>query len=550
MQAKALLGTKNVFLQACPGSGKTTALAGRVAWLRGQGAKVALISFTNVGADEIAKKIQASHGLKLSGDSYIGTIHSFLQKYVLTPFAHKLTGSDSAVRIDPREVERRDPSNCKTEDYTFTNDGKIRPNNPKNTVESNIAEIVLSAKLEAAKFGVVSANDAVYWSARVLREIPGVAQALAERFDEIVVDEAQDTTEMQLDCLDLIMLAGLKSMVLVGDYDQSIYGFNGARRDLCASMASEWDLRKETLTENYRSSQEICNASGRLRGETPADTAVGPFKDFGVAPQIFLYSPGKEDMISSIFMEMTELYGIEPKNSTILAPSNHLAAVIRGQRLDILPKDIKILVDAKLSKDGITIDGYKSIERLFSRLAFGRESATQMMDPLEIRNKVVNLLSMLPVPTGNMRLWASDAIHLTDILVSELTQNPSSKLGVEIDVSALNLGSAESFGQVGVTRVSTIHGVKGESIDAVALILQPQSERQREFGYHGPAGILANRLANPSTADLDTDEWRRVTYVAMTRARKLLAIGIPDTDSPSVLYQFRAAGFGYFTPAL
>lgn len=550
MQAKALLGTKNVFLQACPGSGKTTALAGRVAWLRGQGAKVALISFTNVGADEIAKKIQASHGLKLSGDSYIGTIHSFLQKYVLTPFAHKLTGSDSAVRIDPREVERRDPSNCKTEDYTFTNDGKIRPNNPKNTVESNIAEIVLSAKLEAAKFGVVSANDAVYWSARVLREIPGVAQALAERFDEIVVDEAQDTTEMQLDCLDLIMLAGLKSMVLVGDYDQSIYGFNGARRDLCASMASEWDLREETLTENYRSSQEICNASGRLRGETPADTAVGPFKDFGVAPQIFLYSPGKEDMISSIFMEMTELYGIEPKNSTILAPSNHLAAVIRGQRLDILPKDIKILVDAKLSKDGITIDGYKSIERLFSRLAFGRESATQMMDPLEIRNKVVKLLSMLPVPTGDLRLWASDAIHLTDILVSELTQNPSSKLGVEIDASALNLGSAESFGQVGVTRVSTIHGVKGESIDAVALILQPQSERQREFGYHGPAGILANRLAKPSTADLDTDEWRRVTYVAMTRARKLLAIGIPDTDPPSVLYQFRAAGFGYFAPAL
>lgn len=548
MQAKALIGTKNVFLQACPGSGKTTALAGRVSWLRGQGAKVALISFTNVGADEIAAKIHVEHGMMLSGDSYIGTIHAFLQKYVLTPFAHKLTLSDSEVRIDPREVGRMDPTDYTTEDYTFSTDGHIRPNNPQESVEESTAQAVLEAKLKAARSGVVSANDAIYWSYRVLHEVPGVARALVERFDEIVVDEAQDTTEMQLHCLNQLMHAGLKSIVLVGDYDQSIYGFNGARRDLCHSMASYWNLRDETLTENYRSSQEICNVAGKLRGTTPPDKAVGPHKNFGIQPQVFFYEPGEEFRIPHIFQQLTVQNGVASASSAILATSNHLAALIRGQRLDLLPKDLMKLFEVKSAGRGLSLDDYQSIERLLKRLAFGREAARQEVDPLEIRNKVVKLLTMLPAPVADLELWARTAIHLTDILVAELTPNPSSLLGVELEGATIGIGAAETINQRGQTRVSTIHGVKGESIDAVALIMNPQSVSQRRYGYPGPAGVLAERLSNPSTTDLETDEWRRGTYVAMTRARKILAVGISNTDSPSILSQYESAGFEWFVP--
>ena len=245
-----------------------------------------MVSFTNIGADEITSKVQNVHGLTVAGDGYAGTIHAFLQRYVLTPFAHRLTGSKVAVRIDPRSVELQDPDGVKSQDYTFHVDGSIRFNDPAKGAPHN-HQLILNVKLAAAKEGVVSSNDALYWAVRVLAEVPGAATALALRFDEIIVDEAQDTTEFQLMCLGWLRSAGLGSLVLVGDYDQSIYGFNGARRDLCQKFSDEWDLLPKLLTENYRSSQEICNVAGRLRGMSPADTAVGPHKAFGVPPQVF-----------------------------------------------------------------------------------------------------------------------------------------------------------------------------------------------------------------------------------------------------------------------
>jgi DNA helicase-2/ATP-dependent DNA helicase PcrA len=546
MQQDALIGTRNVFLQACPGSGKTTAVAGRVAWLRAAGAKVALVSFTNIGAGEIMSKVQNAHGLTVAGDGYAGTIHAFLQRYVLTPFAHRLTGSNVAVRIDPRSVELQDPAGINSQDYTFHANGSIRFNDPSKGAPLN-QQSILNVKLAAAKEGVVSANDGLYWAVRVLAEVPGAAAALARRFDEIIVDEAQDTTEFQLLSLGWIRSAGLGSLVLVGDYDQSIYGFNGARRDLCQKFSEEWGLLPKLLTENYRSSQEICNVSGRLRGTSPADTAVGADKAFGVRPQVFLYSPGDEGDIAEYFRELVESHGLDTGNSAILSTSNHLCSIIRGQRQNLLPRDLSLLFEAKTATSGVTLLSYQSLERLMRRLAFGPRPSGLDLDPLVIRNAVVHLLADLPVPGDDLHSWAKGAIVSTDLAVLGLTSSPHATLHSELD-DDIDPELGESSAKRTDIRVSTIHGVKGESIDAVALVMTPQSERQRYSGYAGPAGVLAQRLSDPGTADLDKDEWRRGSYVAMTRARKLLAVAVPDSDEPSALRLYFSAGFQLFSP--
>lgn len=537
-----------MFLQACPGSGKTTAVAGRVAWLTSAGAKVALVSFTNIGADEIASKVEKSHGLTISGDSFVGTIHAFLQRYVLTPFAHMLTASTSGVRIDPRSVEVLDPPGVTSHDYTFAADGSIRFNDPARGAPPN-QQAILEAKMATARAGVISTNDALYWAVRVLAEVPGAAAALAQRFDEIIVDEAQDTTEFQIMALGWLRSAGLASIVLVGDYDQSIYSFNGARRDLCQKAAEEWNLLPKELTENYRSSQNICDMAGRLRGTSPADTAVGDHRNFGVPPQVFFYTPGNEAQIPGRFRDLIEAHQIGPSECAILATSNQLCSLIRGQRLDLLPKDLSLLFQAKTAEVGVTLAAYQSVERLLRRLAFGPSVAGVSLDPLHTRNLVVQLFSQLPVPGTDLSDWAKTAIRVTDLVVSELTPSPHSTLHTELHDELDAAGLPDS--QAGLTdiRVSTIHGVKGESIDAVALTMTAQSEKQRHWGFPGPAGILAQRLADPSTADLDSDEWRRGSYVAMTRARKLIAIAIPDSDDSSVLRLFLSAGFQLFEPA-
>lgn len=195
----------------------------------------------------------------------------------------------------------------------------------------------------------------------------------------------------------------------------------------------------------------------------------------------------------------------------------------------------------------MTLGTYQSLERLIRRLVLGPNPSGMSVDPLDIRNAVVQLLGALPAPKDDLHAWARGAITTTDLAVLDLTMSPHSTLHSELD-AGLDPELGEPSAKRTDIRVSTIHGVKGESIDAVALVMAPQSERQKHMGYDGPAGVLAQRLSDPRTADLDRDEWRRGSYVAMTRARKLLAVAVPDSDDPSVLSLYLSAGFELFSP--
>lgn len=542
MQYSAMIGTRNVFLEACPGAGKTTAVAGRVAWLHKQGAKLALISFTNTGADEMSRKVKQDHGVTLSGDGFSGTIHGFLQRYVLTPFAHMLTGGSSAVRIDPEMVRLLDPPDLDSTKFTYQSDGAIGYNDPSRPIGSDVdLTAVHEAKQKAVVAGFVTPNDAIYWSVKVLAEVPGAAEALAKRFDEIIVDEAQDTSRLQLWALSWVKFRGLQSLVLVGDYDQSIYAFNGASKDDCKTSAQQWKLQTEPLTENYRSSQRICDAAGRLRGGPP-DTAVGEDKDCPIPPLVFEYEPGDESGIGMRFKALAASHSIAPANSVVLAASNATCALIRGERLDLLPRDLALLWEAKTAECGPTMATYRAIERLLRRLAFGGQSVAND-DPLHVRNLVVQLLTQIPAPLGDMRSWSASTSKIADALVQELSTTPHSSLEIELRDEIQGLGHTYSPVVGEQIRVSTVHGVKGESIEAVALIMTAQSDSQRRYGFQGPAGLLGARLAHPIASGLDDDETLRRSYVAITRARKLLAIGVPSTDEPSVIQNFLKAGF-------
>jgi ATP-dependent DNA helicase UvrD/PcrA len=92
---------------------------------------------------------------------------------------------------------------------------------------------------ETAAVGLVNYDDALYWSYRVLNDHPDLADAVVRRFDEILIDEAQDCSPLQVACLRALVEAGLTSLVLVGDFDQSIYGFQGAAPQLCESLAED-----------------------------------------------------------------------------------------------------------------------------------------------------------------------------------------------------------------------------------------------------------------------------------------------------------------------
>ncbi len=105
-------------------------------------------------------------------------------------------------------------------------------------------------KCAHARAGFVSQSDVLYWSLEILRGYPRLARALAGRFDELIVDEAQDTSDVQLACLELLHSTGrLRSLMVVADLEQSIYAFHGAFRN--GSRAS-----RKTL-DSTQSSRDI-----------------------------------------------------------------------------------------------------------------------------------------------------------------------------------------------------------------------------------------------------------------------------------------------------
>jgi DNA helicase II / ATP-dependent DNA helicase PcrA len=79
----------NFLLLACPGSGKTRAAAHRVARLMGEpSTKVAVCSYTNVGANRLGAMLTRDLGTVLPQQHFLGTIHGFLLRYVVYPYAH------------------------------------------------------------------------------------------------------------------------------------------------------------------------------------------------------------------------------------------------------------------------------------------------------------------------------------------------------------------------------------------------------------------------------------------------------------------------------
>jgi DNA helicase-2/ATP-dependent DNA helicase PcrA len=111
---------------------------------------------------------------------------------------------------------------------------------------------------------VIDYNDQLYLTVEMLKHRPNILKQLQERFRYILVDEFQDTNPMQSQLVDL--LAGnMKNIMVVGDDDQSIYGWRGATLANILDFKTRYpEAREVTLPENYRSTQTILDCAYRL----------------------------------------------------------------------------------------------------------------------------------------------------------------------------------------------------------------------------------------------------------------------------------------------
>ena len=128
-------------------------------------------------------------------------------------------------------------------------------------------------------FKYIKQNNSLYFDDlqlylfQLLRDNEKVSNKLNDNFDYVLVDEFQDTDYVQFQILKLLRKTN-KQIFVVGDPDQSIYGFRGARFENNADFLTYFQAKELLLSENYRSCQKILDAANKLIAKNSRSTHV------------------------------------------------------------------------------------------------------------------------------------------------------------------------------------------------------------------------------------------------------------------------------------
>ncbi len=282
-QKEAIFAEELEFLlRAAPGSGKTWTSCRRYIWRAGNWrypvGGLALLSFTNAAIREFkTATIDIGRRDLLFDPNYVGTFDSFVERYVLAPFGHLLTGAKKRPKLflSPRPGDRnntrlevwKDGRNFPVpawEVIPYPKDTKVRFKGPR-----NVGDLPFAAANNAVRhllsLGFYTHAQRVFWACDLLFKRPHIAELLARRFPEIIVDEAQDSNAWLLFLLNFLRKKGAR-VTLVGDPDQCIYEFSMADATSLADLKTKWAIPEKPLSQSFRCNSQIAAAVRNVGG--------------------------------------------------------------------------------------------------------------------------------------------------------------------------------------------------------------------------------------------------------------------------------------------
>lgn len=566
-QQEKILNKQGKFIvNACAGSGKTLTLSKKLVKLINNNTEpnrgIATLSFTNTAWEEIKKNFD-EWGLEIRYPNFIGTFDRFINKYIFyqyyyllekfdkrpllvgdlgTPWIRKEHDKDYQQYFDIYSFDKNDDLIKTKEVNTFFNiknkynaDGKTINGHYKNLVEM---------KYKIYDEGFVTQDDINYFSLKLLEKFDFISENIANKFPIFLIDESQDTNDIKMSIMKIILSKKkIKGFTFIGDFNQAIYEWNGAKPELFEELTEKYDT--VDLNENWRSSQNICNLSSKLSGIKY--TAVNDdVKDYSFIPVIDGYDEPKENkskFFNDIINEFIELCNehkikLSKKNVSVLCKGNTLIKIINGQNdtdyddLFTDKGDITYdLINARFLFDQNKFnEAYLKIENILISIDLGKEYTSY----LEIKNYkseigffnmkklCFDLINIMPstidmtlnnwIKNFKLKLRRSDFYLKKEILRKIKIKNDNAELLVT-DLFDLEEHSKNYT-------LSTIHGVKGKTFDATLLILKTKTDK----------GTYETFIKNFKKTGKMKDEDLRNVYVGVTRPRKILVIAVPEKD--------------------
>ena len=288
--AAVTLPAGHALILAGAGSGKTRVLTTRIAWLLQTGQAtpggILAVTFTNKAAKEMLTRLSAMLPVNVRG-MWIGTFHGLCNR--LLRAHHKLAGLPQTFQIldtqDQLSAVKRlckqfnvDEERFKPKELAYFFAGckeeGLRPRDVPARDEDTRKKVELYQLYEeqCQREGVVDFAELMLRSFELLRDHDAVRAHYQRRFAHILVDEFQDTNRLQYQWLKQLAgevqdgrLQARGSVIAVGDDDQSIYAFRGARVGNMQDFVREFAVRQQIkLEQNYRSHSHILDSANTL----------------------------------------------------------------------------------------------------------------------------------------------------------------------------------------------------------------------------------------------------------------------------------------------
>lgn len=580
-QKEAVLWPDNMMLTACPGSGKTRVIISKLSRLldevRGTPRSVACITYTNTGVYEIESRLR--HHTQPGDDFYyeIGTIHSFCLNHIFRPFCYHFGGYRNGFKVltrDREEFEKIVTAICAKhgrynltykdfEDFT-----QLRVGLDGEPAGAAIDHGALTVEVARAYWermrdaGFIDFANIIYYSLVLLREHPEVLSYISSRFAWILVDEFQDTSDLQVEILALVAAQGRTRFLLVGDPFQSIFGFAGARPDLANKFARRIRARTDlTLSGNFRSSPPIIDHANLLFPRTPAMKAVGSAQVFAIQP-VWQHGSSPYQVIRDYFLPALDSLQIPVGEAAILAPTwftllplgrslreygvnivgpgarpykrsrqfSHLAEQICGYLMEPRP-DLILNIERALFNTVLDVTGRAHFD-LFSFA--GRMIVFRL---LEAAQKLHGLRG------GGIAWLEAAARSFTAILIEEGLFEPSQQATFPISVEEMKADMRNNkvklkdltVQELGIyacsesaLKLATLHYSKGREFEAVAMI----DLHEGRIPFHQAA------------TEEELNESKRQLYVGVTRAKRFLLYITDSSNSNNRPTRFLRKGTG------
>ena len=274
---------RSILVLAGAGSGKTRVLVHRIAWLiQVEGVSpwaILAVTFTNKAAREMQQRIEELLGQPVGG-MWVGTFHGLAHRLLRAhwkeanlPRGFQILDSDDQQRLVKRIIRELNLDEAKwppRQAQWFINAQKDEGRRPQHLdhggdpFQKQMIRIYEAYQAACERTGSVDFAELLLRAHELWRDRPDILQHYQERFAHILVDEFQDTNTIQYAWLRL--LAGQRdNLFVVGDDDQSIYGWRGAKVENIQDFQRHYaDSQLVRLEQNYRSSGNILKGANAV----------------------------------------------------------------------------------------------------------------------------------------------------------------------------------------------------------------------------------------------------------------------------------------------